>query len=138
MKDDWEIVVRIYVSMEKLAEAYRVAGLRTWDASFRDFVKGFNAERRLFECIDAGNDKEAADRKVQSTSPLFEWKPCNLTLILQRILNYFGTIDTARLLSLVFLEIEATPASSENTRSVKKTARGLFFFVDCLSRGTWN
>ncbi|KXL49717.1 hypothetical protein M433DRAFT_114820 [Acidomyces richmondensis BFW] len=71
MKDDWEIVVRIYVSMEKLAEAYRVAGLRTWDASFRDFVKGFNAERRLFECIDAGNDKEAADRKVQKNFELF-------------------------------------------------------------------
>lgn len=137
MKDDWEIVVHIYVNMDKLAEAYRMAGVISREAIFREFVKGFNAERRLFEYVDAGNDKEAADRKVQSTSALFSRKSCALTLRSQRILSCFGITDTARLLSLGDRVIEATPVSFENSRNLKKTAKGLCSSKGSRSQRTW-
>ncbi|KAK3072200.1 hypothetical protein LTR53_007231 [Teratosphaeriaceae sp. CCFEE 6253] len=65
-KSYWTIMVRIYVNMDGLAATYRRAGASCTEASFRAFIKGFNKERMLFEFVDAGDDKEAADRKIQA------------------------------------------------------------------------
>ena len=52
--------------MDGLARTYHRSGVVPDESTFRDFVKGFNKERYLFEFIDAADDKEAADRKLQS------------------------------------------------------------------------
>lgn len=61
----WPIVVRIFLNLQGLADVYRASGIVGNGAAFRTFVQAFNGERRLFEFIDAGKDKEAADRKIQ-------------------------------------------------------------------------
>ncbi|KAK4561224.1 hypothetical protein LTR86_004541 [Recurvomyces mirabilis] len=63
----WPIAVRVYANMQGLAETYRRSGIVGDPTMFRAFVKAFNGERRLFEFIDAGDDKEAADRKIEGT-----------------------------------------------------------------------
>lgn len=51
--------------MDGLAETYRKSGVVSDEATFRAFIKAFNKERMLYEFVDAGDDKEAADRKIQ-------------------------------------------------------------------------
>jgi hypothetical protein len=58
-------VVRIFINLQGLVETYRTSGIVGNGGAFRAFAKAFNMERKLFEFIDAGDDKEAADRKIQ-------------------------------------------------------------------------
>ena len=61
----WDIVVRVYIKLDKLAEAYTDAQIIDRTATFRDFYRGFNEVYPLFDAVDAGTDKEGADTKIK-------------------------------------------------------------------------
>lgn len=65
-----EIVIQVYSKMHYLNRTYCRAGILQGENSLQTFVQGFNRVRPLCEYVDAGNDKEGADRKVQSELPL--------------------------------------------------------------------
>jgi hypothetical protein len=59
--------VRVYANMEGLAKTYKEMEVLS-EATFDDFVRGFNMGDRLCDYIDAGNGKECADVKVNGRS----------------------------------------------------------------------
>lgn len=60
-----KIVVRIYINMLGLCNAYENAEVSVAAQVVRAFIGGFNRELPLAEFIDVGNDKEAADHKIK-------------------------------------------------------------------------
>ncbi|KAK6409176.1 hypothetical protein LTR95_018346, partial [Oleoguttula sp. CCFEE 5521] len=70
-KQDWDICIRAYMNADGLARTYRRCGIVAGEDTFRDFVRGFNKAMSLVELIDAGDDKEAADTRIQKTFEIF-------------------------------------------------------------------
>lgn len=68
MASDFEVVIRVYSKMQYLTKTYHAAGILQDESTLQTFVQGFNRVDALCEYIDAGNDKEGADNKVQSKS----------------------------------------------------------------------
>lgn len=64
-KAHWQVVVRIFANFSGLAKTYYDAGVVPETRTVREFLIGFNRELPLSKFIDAGSDKEAADRKIQ-------------------------------------------------------------------------
>ena len=55
----------MYANIRGLAKAYYENGYLNRPDDFADFMLGFNKSHPLCDFIDAGNHKEAADRKLQ-------------------------------------------------------------------------
>ncbi|QIW96506.1 hypothetical protein AMS68_002024 [Peltaster fructicola] len=72
---EWKIVVRIYWNLRGLSKVFTRLRLGESD-TLRAFCRAFNKERPLFECIDAGDDKEAADTKIRANFEL-HWHNSN-------------------------------------------------------------
>ncbi|OQO01044.1 hypothetical protein B0A48_13287 [Cryoendolithus antarcticus] len=70
-EEHWEICIRAYINADGLARTYRRCGIVAGEDTFRDFVRGFNKAMSLVELIDAGDDKEAADTRIQKTFEVF-------------------------------------------------------------------
>lgn len=66
----WKVVVRIYINRQGLVGAYAQSRIVTNSSIAEQFLVGFNRELPLFEFVDAGTDKEAADNKIKGTSAL--------------------------------------------------------------------
>ena len=64
----WKIVVRIYANMRGLLGIYANSDTVNDERLVEQFIVGFNRELPLFEFVDAGADKEAADNKIKGTS----------------------------------------------------------------------
>lgn len=62
-------MVRVYSKMRYLNKTYHDAGILKEDITLQGFVQGFNRVDPLCDYIDAGNDKEGADSKIQSMFP---------------------------------------------------------------------
>lgn len=60
------IVIKIYANIKGLAQTYDEQGIAS-TTEVADFITGFNKVFPLCDLIDAGNAKDGADRKVQST-----------------------------------------------------------------------
>ena len=75
-QDHWEIIIKVYSNLSGLGKAYADAQVID-PVGFRDFVRRFNKEYAHCEYIDAGDDKEAADKKVQSQYPFVFGAFCN-------------------------------------------------------------
>ncbi|KAK3291136.1 uncharacterized protein B0H64DRAFT_409905 [Chaetomium fimeti] len=88
-----QVHVRVYANVAGLAKTYNEMDVLS-EATFDDFVRGFNMGDRLCDYIDAGNGKECADVKVNA---YFQF--CLANIHCQRIL-FGGTTDNgyARLL----------------------------------------
>ncbi|KPI45617.1 F-box protein pof6 [Cyphellophora attinorum] len=67
---DYKIQLRIFLNLAGLAGTYTNAQIIPDSSVFGKFVQGFN-RKELFEVVDAGNVKEAADIKVRETFNLF-------------------------------------------------------------------
>ncbi|KAK6434593.1 hypothetical protein LTR95_009222 [Oleoguttula sp. CCFEE 5521] len=70
-EEHWDIFIRGYMNADGLARTYRRCGIVAGEDTFRDFVRGFNKAISLVELIDAGDDKEAADTRIQKTFEVF-------------------------------------------------------------------
>ncbi|KAH7021582.1 uncharacterized protein B0I36DRAFT_394271 [Microdochium trichocladiopsis] len=88
-----KVVVRVYANVKGLAKTYKVVEVLS-EATFDDFVRGFNMGDPLCDYIDAGNGKECADAKVRAYFEL-----CLADIHCQQII-FGGTADDgyARLL----------------------------------------
>lgn len=69
---DFEVMIRVYSKMQFLNRTYHDAGILKEERTLQEFVQGFNRVDPLCEYIDAGNDKEGADRKVQSMASMHD------------------------------------------------------------------
>lgn len=78
-KHDHRIVIRVYANLRGLSKTYADKGILPNTAAFSDFVRGFNKAHPLFDFIDAGNHKEAADTKLKGG--LFQTRLCKSWLI---------------------------------------------------------
>lgn len=65
---DFEVMIRIYSKMQYLNRTYHDTDILKEEHTLQEFVQGFNRVDPFCEYVDAGNDKEGADRKVQSRS----------------------------------------------------------------------
>ena len=66
-KHDHRIVIRVYANLRGLSKTYADKGILPNTAAFSEFVLGFNKAHPLFDFIDAGNHKEAADTKLKGS-----------------------------------------------------------------------
>nr|POF13884.1 hypothetical protein CFP56_02908 [Quercus suber] len=73
LKHHWQVVVRIFANFSGLTKTYCDAGVVSEPRIFREFLVAFNREFPLFEFIDAGGDKEAADNKLQENFKLYHY-----------------------------------------------------------------
>jgi hypothetical protein len=64
-KHDYSILIRVYLNLQGLSRTYSEAKIISNSKVLFDFVQAFNKSHELVEIVDAGNDKEAADRKIQ-------------------------------------------------------------------------
>ena len=64
-EQDHKIIVRIYANIEELRKKYISSGIWPNAAAFGDFVLGFNNAHPLFDFLDVGNQREAADSKLK-------------------------------------------------------------------------
>lgn len=55
----------MYANLRGLSKTYADKGILPNTAAFFEFVLGFNKAHPLFDFIDAGNHKEAADTKLK-------------------------------------------------------------------------
>lgn len=62
---DYSILIRIYLGLQGLSRTYSEAKIISNSKVLFDFVQAFNKSHDFVEIVDAGNDKEAADRKIQ-------------------------------------------------------------------------
>ena len=69
ISSDFEITIRVYSKMQYLNKTYHDAGILKEENTLQEFVQGFNRVDPLCDYIDAGNDKEGADSKIQSMFP---------------------------------------------------------------------
>lgn len=70
VKSEFRLMIRVYSKLQYLSKTYRQAGLLQGDDNLQAFVQGFNRAFPLCDYVDAGNDKEGADRKVQGMSAI--------------------------------------------------------------------
>lgn len=68
ISSDYEVMIRVYSKMQYLNRTYHDADILKEEYTLHEFVQGFNRVDPFCEYVDAGNDKEGADRKVQSMS----------------------------------------------------------------------
>ena len=66
----WEVIVRVYVNLRGLKNAYARSRVVSTAAVFEEFIVGFNRELPLFEFIDGGFDLQASDNKILGWSRL--------------------------------------------------------------------
>ena len=72
VSSDFDITIRVYSKMQYMNVHYHNVGILEEGTSLQQFVQGFNRVDPLCDYIDAGNDKEGADSKVQGEFP-FAW-----------------------------------------------------------------
>lgn len=70
-KHDTKIVIRVYANLRGLSKTYVDLGILPHINSFAEFVVGFNKAHPLFDFVDAGNHKEAADTKLKGEPTYF-------------------------------------------------------------------
>ena len=64
----WRVIVRIYANMHGLVGVYTRSRIASNTRIAEEFLVGFNRELPLFEFVDVGADKEAADNKIKGAS----------------------------------------------------------------------
>lgn len=78
------------------------------------FLLGFNRELPLFEFVDAGADKEAADNKIKGTSIYHTRGNCQADQF-KKTLLCTGRMSTASIFYWLVRQTEATSAPSART-----------------------
>ncbi|GIZ43094.1 hypothetical protein CKM354_000633500 [Cercospora kikuchii] len=67
----WRIVVRIYANVQGLISTYAKLRVTSDARKAAEYLVGFNRELPLFEFVDVGADKEAADNKIKENLNLY-------------------------------------------------------------------
>ncbi|KAK0302062.1 hypothetical protein LTR01_008986 [Friedmanniomyces endolithicus] len=67
----WKVVVRIYINKHGLVDTYTRSSTVSVTRTVEQFIVGFNHELPLFEFVDAGADREAADNKIKENLALY-------------------------------------------------------------------
>jgi hypothetical protein len=62
--DEVKAVVRVYANVRSIADACAKAGIINYPSQLEDFVRGFTSTDPLFDFVDVGTAKDAADEKV--------------------------------------------------------------------------
>jgi hypothetical protein len=62
-----KIIIHIFANIAGMMKTYLESRILTDPGIFRQFLQGFNRGHALSHFIDAGDDKEAADRKVKGS-----------------------------------------------------------------------
>jgi hypothetical protein len=62
--DEVKAVVRVYANVRNIADGCAKAGIITYPGQLEDFVRGFTSTDPLFDFVDVGTAKDAADEKV--------------------------------------------------------------------------
>jgi hypothetical protein len=65
ISSDFAITIRVYSKMQYMNVHYHSVRILEEGITLQQFVQGFNRVDPLCDYIDAGNDKEGADSKVQ-------------------------------------------------------------------------
>ncbi len=59
-----KVIIRVYANVKGLAKTYREMEVLS-EATFDEFIRGFNMGDVMCDYVDAGNGKECADEKVK-------------------------------------------------------------------------
>lgn len=68
---DTKIVVRLYANVRVVAEACAKAGIVEHPTRVFEFIRAFNSANPLFDFVDVGAAKDAADEKVVGKFELY-------------------------------------------------------------------
>jgi hypothetical protein len=95
-RDDAKVVVRVYANVRSIGDACVKAGIISHPSQLEDFVLGFNSAHPLFDFIDVGTAKDAADGKVVGEyNRLLEVCTFKTDSLQDRSSSFFTTITAA-------------------------------------------